>query len=101
MSRCNVDLQRRSVLGLSPRKVALLPELPFGLGALASNLSAETTWSYAEARGTLGDASKLTLLCEMERYQLMQHLRAQRFHFTARRDVVGRIHSAFTDASLH
>ena len=118
MYSCDTELDRWSVLGYFCAKLLSFSELPFGLGSLALNVSAEIAWGFAEAqrsvRNTLSSspilgemeregtgASAFLKLLGAERPKVVQHMRSQHFAFTARNDVFEKIDEAVADGSLH
>jgi hypothetical protein len=118
MFSCDTELDRWSVLGFFCAKLLSFSELPFGLGSLALNVSAEIAWGFAEAQRSvretlrsspiLGEmeregvgASAFLKLLGAERPRVVQQMRSQHFAFTAHNDVLEKIDEAVADGSLH
>ena len=118
MFRCGTEIQRWSVLGRLCAKLLSFSELPYGLGAFVLNLSAEIAWGFVEAqRGVretlpsspiLGevekeevDGSAFLELLSAEHPKAVQQMRARHLAFTARNAVMGKIHEALADGTLH
>jgi NhaP-type Na+/H+ or K+/H+ antiporter len=118
MFRCGTEIQRWSVLGRLCAKLLSFSELPYGLGAFVLNLSAEIAWGFVEAqRGVRETLPSSPILAEVEKEEVdgsaflellsaehpkaVQQMRARHLAFTARNAVMGKIHEALADGTLH
>jgi NhaP-type Na+/H+ or K+/H+ antiporter len=116
--RCNAEIERWSVLNRYCTKFLSWSDVGFGLGPFFSNLGTEIAWGFSETQKSV----RATLSCppisvEMEKEEVgvaafmellnkehpkaLQKMRARHLAFTARNDVLGKIHKAVSDGKLH